>query len=146
MPRKITPPSGSGDLFGMTSPRTSRNTFAHEGVREAIRRAATLAQLPNGWNSYGAKPVSPRAVHHATRLLRETACLIPNVATPSVVPTVGGGLQLEWHLRGVDIEIEFGSDGCASWYAEDRATGEASEGPVLGHEDTVRQWLKRASV
>ena len=129
----------------MTSPQMSRNAFADEGVREAIRRAATLVQLPNGWNSYGARPVSPKTVHHATWFLREAASLIPNLATPSVVPTVGGGLQLEWHVQGVDVEIEFSADGSASWCAEDRGSGAASEGPVMGHEDTVRQWLKRAS-
>ncbi len=73
-------------------------------------------------------------------------CVNPNLAAPSAVPTVRGGLQLEWHRQGVDVEIEFGVDDSASAYAKERGTGAALEGPVVGYENTIRQWLKRASV
>lgn len=119
---------------------------ASQRVQAAIHRASDLVRLANGWNSYRAKSVSPKAIHHAARFLREAESLIPNLATPSVVPTVRGGVQLEWHRQGVDVEIEFAVDDSASWYAEERGTGTALEGPVVGYESTIRQWLKRASV
>jgi hypothetical protein len=119
---------------------------ASQRVQAAIHQASDLVRLADGWNSYRAKSVSPKAIHHATRFLREADSLISNLPAPSIVPTVRGGLQLEWHRQGVEIEIEFGVDDSASWYAEERGAGTALEGPVVGHENTIRQWLKRASV
>ena len=131
----------------MTPSRKVQTLLAgSQRVRAAIHRASNFVRLANGWNSYRAKSVSPKAVRHATQFLREAESLIPNLAAPSVVPTVRRGLQLEWHRQGVDVEIEFGVDDSASWYAEERGTATALEGPVVGHENTVRQWLKRASV
>jgi hypothetical protein len=70
-------------------------------TEEAIRRLTTL---PPNWNSYGARAVQPPIVQSAIELLheivrRDTPC-------PSVVPTARGGIQLEWHTRGIDLEIE----------------------------------------
>ena len=114
-------------------------------ILAAIRTALDLVRLPNGWNSYGAKPVSPEAARHTITFLVHTASVIPNIAAPAVVPTVRGGIQLEWHQNGMDLEIGFSSSGPTSWYAEDRETGETSEEPVIGHEGTFLQWLNRVS-
>lgn len=131
----------------MTRSRRVQTLLAgSQRVQAAIHRASDLVRLANGWNSYRAKSISPKAIHHATRFLREADSQIPNLAAPSVVPTVRGGLQLEWHRQGVDVEIEFGIDDSASWYAEERGTRTALKGPVVGHEHTIRHWLKRASV
>ena len=35
---------------------------------------------------------------------------------PSVVPTYEGGLQVEWHRNGVDLEIEISPDGNAEYF------------------------------
>src|SRR5206468_4162766 len=62
---------------------------------------------PENWNSYGARPIRPEIVHVAAQLLRET--VNHNTPQPAVVPTVGGGVQLEWHTGGIDLEIEIAS-------------------------------------
>lgn len=74
-----------------------------------------------------------------------TAYLVRGIAGPALVPTVRGGLQIEWHRRGVDIEVEVSPDGSVSWCAEDRRSGQADEAVLTGHEETVREWLRRAS-
>ena len=66
-------------------------------------------------------------------------------AGPALVPTVRGGLQLEWHRQGVDIEVEVDPNGSVSWWAEDRRTGEESEQNLAGHEEEIRMWVRRAS-
>ena len=116
-----------------------------ELIRAAIRKAFDLVRLPNGWNSYNARPVSEEAARHAITFLVQAASAIPNIAAPAVVPTVRGGLQLEWHRQGIDFEVEFGPGGPASWCAEDRTTGKTLEEPIVGHEDAVREWLNRVS-
>jgi hypothetical protein len=64
-----------------------------------------LLRLPSGWDSYGAHPINPDIVHAANRLLREIARR--DTPQPVVVPTVRGGVQIEWHTGGIDLEIDF---------------------------------------
>src|SRR4051812_32442305 len=75
-----------------------------EWLSETAAALQQLLCLPQNWNSYGAQPIRPEIVHAAVELLRET--VTPNVPPPVVVPTIQGGVQLEWHLRGIDLEIE----------------------------------------
>lgn len=131
--RQVAQRAGGGD-----SPAPS------EAIWEAIRQASELVELPTGWNSYDAKPVSREAIRAAIAFLIETASAEPTVAAPAVVPTVRGGLQLEWHRQGVDLEIEFESDATCSWYAEDRKSGESYEAP-RSDVAALQLWLERAS-
>ena len=109
----------------------------------ALDRAIELLRLPRGWNSHGAEPVSEAAFERTVEFL--TTYLVEGVAGPVLVPTVRGGVQLEWHGRGVDIEVEVSPDGSVSWCAEDRRTGEELEAVLAGQEEAVRMWLRRAS-
>ena len=109
----------------------------------ALDRAIELLQLPRGWNSHGAEPVSIAAFEQTVEFL--TTYLVEGVAGPVLVPTVRGGVQLEWHRRGVDIEVEVSPDGSVSWCADDPRTGEEFEAALAGQEETIRTWLRRAS-
>lgn len=133
----------------MTHPRKAGNPqSAGKGrllIQEAVRQAAALTVLPKGWNSYDARPVSPEAVRHAAVFIEDAIAEIPDLAAPAVIPTVRGGIQLEWHRRGVEVEIGFDAAGPGSWYAGDRETGTTQEALVQGHEDVIRRWLSRVS-
>ena len=140
-----------GKISGHTSADPSRvvvrvsSPAPPDPIVNVIRKASELVHLPPGWNSYGAKPVANEAVEAAITFLVEAIPTRPNVVAPAVVPTVRGGLQLEWHRRGVDLEIEFGPDASGSWYAEDRETKETVEQPLLNEDVVLRQWLVRVS-
>ena len=121
----------------------ARSVDLPEQFRRAVYRAIELRQLPRDWNSHGAEPVSDAAFVRTVEFL--SAYLVLGVAGPVLVPTVRGGLQLEWHRRGVDIEVEVNPDGSVSWCAEDRQTGEEFETNLAGHEEAVRTWLRRVS-
>ncbi len=56
-----------------------------------------LRSLDSGWDSYGAPPIDPRAIDSVEKMY--------------VVPCSSGGVQLEVHRDGWDIEIEFRPDG-----------------------------------
>ena len=64
----------------------------------------TLA-LPANWDSYAACRVDLNTVEKAFQALCST--MRSDALPPTVVPTVHGGVQFEWHARGVDLEIEF---------------------------------------
>jgi len=56
-----------------------------------------LLQLPRDWNSYDALPIDIRAIRTAENI--------------QAVPTNIGGVQLELHAGGVDVEVEIAPDG-----------------------------------
>ncbi len=74
-----------------------------------LQQMAGLLSLPRGWDSYGAPSVDVTAVAAALKLLAQT--MRPQTPPPSVVPTSSGGVQLEWHTRGIDLEIEINRRG-----------------------------------
>ena len=141
---------GSPDALAAAFLGTTRRIAIRAPRRElpaqllrALDRVIELLQLPRGWNSHGAEPVSEAAFEQTVEFL--ATYLVKDVAGPVLVPTVRGGVQLEWHRRGVDIEVEVSPDGSVSWCADDRRTGEELEAVLAGQEEAIRTWLRRAS-
>jgi hypothetical protein len=73
-------------------------------LKEVGDRLQTLVALPANWNSHGARRVTVQAVRTALVVLVNV--MAANSRMPTIVPTVRGGLQLEWHGGGIDLEIE----------------------------------------
>ena len=88
----------------------------------------SLARLPwddDNWND-DAKPTQPQA---AARLLALLARILDDgTPPPTLVPTWRGGVQAEWHEKGVYLEIESDPDGALEYYFESDA--EEYEGPL----------------
>jgi hypothetical protein len=74
-------------------------------VQHTLDALDALLRLPANWNSYGANPVDPRLAVAAFTLLRDAAGS-REPAAPQLVPTTAGGVQLEWHIGGIDLEVE----------------------------------------
>ncbi len=74
---------------------------------DLMAEVSGLGLLEENWDSYGAKRIDPRCIDAANSLLR--AILDSSTPRPSVVPTNRGGIQLEWHRGGIDLEIEIES-------------------------------------
>ena len=65
-----------------------------------------IGKLSQNWDSYGAPPITEAALkvgREVIKMLRESE--------PFVTPCSNGGIQLEWHERGIDLEFTFGPDG-----------------------------------
>lgn len=58
---------------------------------------AALEALQKDWNGHGAEPPTQVAIDAAF--------------TAVAVPTGRGGVQVEWHVGGMDIEVEFDDAG-----------------------------------
>lgn len=80
-----------------------------------------LLTLPPNWDSYGAGTIDSRIVQAALDCMN--AVLGPNSPAPRVVPLSSGGLQLEWHRKGIDLEIVFTPGESPSFYYRNRTTG-----------------------
>jgi hypothetical protein len=97
-------------------------------VQQVARRLEHLLSLKEGWDSYRAPVVSKRSATAALDLLKEI--MRPGVPTPAVVPTKHGTVQLEWHTRGIDLEIDVRSHTDLEVCFEDALTGEEWERKV----------------
>lgn len=97
----------------------------------AVEQVERLQQLEEGWDSYHARVASATAAAQAKRIIQ----LLPATAAVqvSVVPTSSGGIQLEWHARGVDIEIEIASNGHPSIALEDQEAECDVDGTLSAH-------------
>jgi hypothetical protein len=74
-------------------------------------------RLPVGWDGHHAPQLKLETVIYAIRVL--SAICKPNTPAPSVVPTTSGGLQFEWHLPALDLEIAIRAPAKVDVYARD---------------------------
>ena len=64
----------------------------------------TFHNLKNNWDGYGAKPIDPRAIAAAKRILESLVTVIP-------VPRPNGGIQIEAYENYFDMELGISPDG-----------------------------------
>jgi len=94
-----------------------------------------LADLDDGWDSYGA--VAPRRTA-LSRAWTIASTLCELGIPPQVFPTRRGGVQLEWHTPAVSLEWEIDpSGGTGLFIFDNHATGETYEGEVPSDVDRL---------
>lgn len=90
-----------------------------------IQGFVDVLTLPPGWDSYRADAIDPKIVHDAMNFIN--AILGPATPAPRVVPLSSGGLQLEWHRHGIDLEVVFDRDDDPFFYYRARQANEGAE-------------------
>jgi hypothetical protein len=106
-------------------------------------RLSELEQLADGWDGHGA--IAPTG-DVLVASFREFGSVIPSQAPePSIFPTTVGGVQFEWTVGDVHLELEYLPDGVVDGWAEDSQTQESWHGPMSEIESAVSQWLARLS-
>jgi hypothetical protein len=73
-------------------------------LNTAASSLAAFVELPRNWNSYGARKISFATVRDALQLLARLWDL--GLPAPRIVPTAQGGVQFEWDVAGVELELE----------------------------------------
>ena len=86
---------------------------------ELTSRLDHLGALERNWDSYGAEPISTKAIDVAKVVLcRSIAALrqrgSKNVYPFAIAPVSDGGVQLEWRGRAGFLEIEIAPSGTLS--------------------------------
>ena len=114
-----------------------------QSFEKSVEGVVDLLGLQEGWNSYSAKPIRHGNAVRAVEVLFEL--LGSRTPPPIVVPTVRGGIQLEWHTKGVDIEVYISSPTDVSFFAEHLQSNESTEEPLANHEHELKSWLERIS-
>ena len=91
----------------------------------AFQRISALLELPENWDSYGARRIDRNLAYDAVSILQDVAH--PDIPEPSIVPTVRGGIQFEWHSNNIDLEFEVVAPTSIIASYEDSETGDAWE-------------------
>lgn len=73
-----------------------------EWITPIFEGLCKLLELPPNWDSYGAPQIEKQSIVTALEIIATS----PDTPKPSIVPTVYGGVQFEWHRGGMDLEIE----------------------------------------
>jgi hypothetical protein len=88
---------------------TDRVSVAAPWLNEVFGRLNELINLPEDWDSYGAKSPSRTAADAIMEILTTTTS--SQTPAPTIVPSPHGHFQAEWHVNGVDLEVEVLSPG-----------------------------------
>ncbi len=107
-----------------------------------------LLGLGEGWDGRRAGPITDAAVQGTIDVL--AALMNETSAPPQLFPLPDGGLQVEWHVGGNDIEVEIDAGGEAHVLAETADGATVAEGVVhRGEIDArlvaARDFLQRLS-
>jgi hypothetical protein len=84
-----------------------------------------LLTLPPNWDSYQAGTIDSQIVHDAMNFIN--GVLGTTSPAPRVVPLSSGGLQLEWHRKGIDLEVVFDRGEQPFFYYRNRVNHQESE-------------------
>ena len=111
--------------------------------RPVLNELAASVRLPRGWDTYDGAPVSTSVASGTFSFL--SRILEPSSAAPAVVPLADGGVQLEWHRGGLDVEVSFSpGDARPEIYVNDLEAGIEWEGdPTSPEFDEIRPLLQR---
>ena len=101
---------GSANTSELSIPRVSRWTRA---VGERVRY---LRSLRRGWDGYSSPPIQADILSFALSILDSS--MQPQTSAPFIAPISGGGLQIEWHEGGLDIELYIAQPLRAELYVE----------------------------
>ena len=91
----------------------------------AIDRLRQIIALEPNWNSYGSRQVSERLANVALQILESV--MRDTTPRPSILPTPMGHIQFEWHIHGIDLEVEVVSPILLRVFFEDQRTGQEWE-------------------
>src|SRR5260370_40530609 len=91
-------------------------------ISDTSQKIGGFVDLPENWNSYGARRIQPELAEAAIHLLSKI--VQPETPKPEVVPTTAGGVQIEWHVRGIDLEIQILSQDRLNVSFENLASGQ----------------------
>lgn len=116
--------------------------FASSWFRPSLDGMSRVLRLTHGWDTYNARPISHRSATSALSFLGDF--LESRSAAPAVVPLADGGVQLEWHRGGLDVEIAFSPGEDPEMYVADHESGREWElDPRSGEIEDIRPLLHR---
>ena len=98
---------------GLTTSAFGVNRFP-SWLLSTVDRIRELVMLPVGWDGHDGRPVDIDLAAFAVQFLLQM--LEPDGPAPQIVPLSYGGIQLEWHEQGIDLDVEGDAPKWPSFY------------------------------
>lgn len=108
---------------------------------QVIDSANEILRLEDGWAGPGSVAPTAQVVLRALEALNELA--VRSLLRPQLLPTVDGGVQFEWHVRGLDVELSFLPWGESDVYIYHQESGEEQAGDLSEHSQIVRMVVRQ---
>lgn len=108
-------------------------------VTPTVQSLLDLLQLPQNWDGYGAVRIQEQIAQKVLMVLVEV--MESDAPAPSIVPLSDGGVQVEWHRRGRNLEIEFPDGEAPGFYYYEDGSELESEGQVSGNHDRIQAYI-----
>ena len=73
-------------------------------IQDLKQKCIEFTKLKFGWDGYDAIPATSETANLAMRIIDRL--IKPNVPKPGIVPVCDGAIQIEWHVKNYEFEIE----------------------------------------
>ena len=87
--------------------------------------------LEHNWDGYKAGPIRRDVISYALAMLNEV--MKPRTPAPHIAPMSHEGVMIEWHTKGIDLEIEIERPGRLWVSFEDTRTEKEYEGHLTSN-------------
>lgn len=88
----------------LVRPADELNPAEEQSLLKSLSDLFRLRQLNDGWADKDSRALTEYACKTAVSIL--VALAIPAPPSPQLVPLLDGGVQIEWHVNGYDVEVE----------------------------------------
>ena len=100
-----------------------------EWIEAISDHLSELSMLQRGWDDESGLPIDPSLIETVFKFV--SSDLVRDLKfKPEIVPTIDGGLTMEWHTDAVDLIIEPSTESEASLYYRDSESNEEVEAPL----------------
>jgi len=117
-----------------------------EWLEQAARQFEAIADLPHGWDSYGAPSPDVDKLKAGWQLLVRL-CHAGDLPKPHINPTRDGGVQFDWEEGPRYFEIEVEGAGKAGYFWRDDVAAIEEEGAISEEDplDAVVGFVRRVA-
>lgn len=116
--------------------KTTSEIGSTKWLNQTIAEIVRLMWLPGDWSSDNPRQIEPKSIEKILAVL--LTILDSDSTPPAVVPTTRGGVQVEWHQNGIDLEIEAFNSSKLEYYFSD-SKGE-KEGTIEDDPAVLKQF------
>lgn len=74
-----------------------------------VEQLQDVSRLEEGWDGFGGGPIRRDVITFAAHVLNQI--MLATAPPPQLTPMSHGGLMLEWHENGIDLEMEIEKPG-----------------------------------
>jgi hypothetical protein len=99
-----------------------------EWIARLTNNARRVAALKAGWDGQGSISVSRKALFLGTSHTRFALENLDDVSAPHLVPGGDGSIQIEWHARHGELELDIDARGGMSIWIRDHRSGAEFDG------------------